>query len=272
LKNRDVVAGISNIQIGDSLPYSLVAHAYSNLQFDATLQQDSLKPGTMVTLQATLKQYDVPFTGDAAVWAEITNPDLSSMNLKLNRVADGVYSGTFTASAVGVYPSRIRAEGYFQNKDKFTREKTLTAATYLGNYDTTPRGDDTLCGLLHCLTSGKVITQQAMERLRALGIDWEQFQKCIDKVCPEVPDHLPTEPKKPRPAMLKPKVNIKAERAARQIKLPKAEQPKKKAMAGMGPVTFPRVIRMFQKPDEMKEPMAEDMSMKAKMKKGKRKK
>jgi hypothetical protein len=97
----------------------------------------------------------------------------------------------FTASAVGVYPSRIRAEGYFQNKDKFTREKTLTAATYRGNYDTTPRGDDTLCGLLHCLTSGKVITKQAMEKLRTLGIDWEQFQKCIDKVCPEVPDHLP---------------------------------------------------------------------------------
>jgi hypothetical protein len=275
LNNRNVAAGLSNNPIGESLPYSLVAHAYSNLQFDATLQQDSLKPGAMVTLQATLKQYDVPFTGDAAVWAEITGPDLSTKNLTLNRISDGVYSGTFTASAVGVYPCRIRAEGYFQNKDKFTREKTLTAATYLGNYETTPPGDETLCGLLHCLTSGEVITKQAMEKMRALGIDWEQFQKCIDKVCPEVQDHLPAEPKKPRAAIPEPRVNIKTERPARPIKLPKAEPVRKKPMEGMGPATFPRVIRMFQKPDEMKEPMPEGRSMKPKMKmpkKGKRKK
>src|SRR5262249_20950005 len=152
LRNREVAAALTNNPIGESLPYSLVAHAYSNLQFDASLQQDSLKPGTRVTLQASLKQYGVPSTGDAAVWAEVTRPELITMNLKLDRVADGLYSATFPAPMPGVYLCRVRAEGYFNSRDKFAREKTLTAATYYGNYSTTPPGNGALCDLLHCLT------------------------------------------------------------------------------------------------------------------------
>ena len=106
------------------------------------------------------------------------------MNLTLNRVADGVYSASFTASLPGVYPCRVRAEGYFNSKDKFTREKTLTAATYYGNYGTTPP-DDTLCEVLHCLTSDNVLTKAAIDRLRQFGIDAGAFRKCLEAHCPE---------------------------------------------------------------------------------------
>ena len=78
LNNREFAAEFENNAIGESLPYSLIAHAYSNLQFEARLQQDSLKPGAVVTLDASLKMYDVPLTDDATVWAEVTRPDLTN--------------------------------------------------------------------------------------------------------------------------------------------------------------------------------------------------
>ena len=68
LNTRDVAAAAAG-QTGNSIPYSLVAHAYSNLQFEAGLQQTSLAPGASVNLRAVLTQYMVPFTGTATVWA-----------------------------------------------------------------------------------------------------------------------------------------------------------------------------------------------------------
>jgi hypothetical protein len=242
LRNREVAAALTNNPIGESLPYSLVAHAYSNLQFDASLQQDSLKPGTRVTLQASLKQYGVPFTGDAAVWAEVTRPDLITMNLKLDRVADGLYSATFPAPMPGVYPCCVRAEGYFNSRDKFAREKTLTAATYYGNYSTTPPGNGALCDLLHCLTSQTVLTKHEVEKLRDLGIDIEALRKCLEEHCPKPQEHPPPKPAKPkgqRPAPVEPR--IKTERPARRIPLPKVKPVKITAPAQQ----FPRIVHMF---------------------------
>ncbi len=272
LSNREVAAALANNPVGESLPYSLVAHAYSNLQFDASLQQDSLAPGATVTLRASLKQYDIPFTGAADVWAEITAPDLSTFNLTLNRVADGMYSGSFTASLPGVYLCRVRAEGYFNSKDKFTREKTLTAVTYYGNYSTTPP-DDTLCEVLHCLTSDNVLTKAAIERLRQYGINVEAFRKCLEAHCPEPRERVPSKPAKP--SGQKPGLNIKQEKPAKPIKLPKVKAPKpapppppqfpkiihmfsepgmpmsqKSAPAPAGAATFPRIVKMFNLPEE----------------------
>src|SRR5262249_16630337 len=93
----------------------LHAHWRERLQFEARLRQDSLKPGAVVTLDASLKMYDVPFSEDASVWAEVTRPDLTTMNLQLNRVADGLYSASFLTSLSGVYPCRVRCEGYFRS-------------------------------------------------------------------------------------------------------------------------------------------------------------
>ncbi len=251
LRNREFAAAFRNSAVGESVPYSLVAHAYSNLQFDASLQQDSLKPGAKVTLQASLKEYDVPFAADAAVWAEITKPDSSTMDLKLARVSAGVYSAAFVASAAGVYPCRVRAEGYFNSKDKFTREKTLTAAVYYGDYSTVPGKGDPLCELLHCLISGKVLSGSAVEKMREIGIDLKALAKCLEADCPEPPkERTPGKPIKGRyekRPQAEPRINIKSERASQPVKRPKAKPAK--STRAVQPAVFPRIVNMFSRPE-----------------------
>jgi tyrosinase-like protein/VWA domain-containing protein len=244
LNNREVATAVASSSVGNSLPYSLVVHAYSNLQFDASLQQSSLAPGATVTLRASLKQYDVPFADGATAWAEITAPDRNTMNLELGRAADGVWSGSFVASLPGVYSCRVRAAGYFNAKDRFTREKVLTAATYYGNYGTVPPGHDTTCELLHCLTSGDGLTKRAVEKLRELGVDVEAFRKCLREHCPPPQEHTPPTP--PRPAPAKPRFNLRAEVAAKPIKLPRVKPPKMAPPVPEGP----RIIHMFEPPAE----------------------
>ena len=251
LKNREFAAAFQNSAIRESVPYSLVAHAYSNLQFDASLQQDSLKPGAKVTLLASLKQYDVPFADSAAVWAEITNPDCSTMSLNLDRVSAGVYSAAFIASSAGVYPCRVRAEGYFNSKDKFTREKTLTAAFYYGDYSTTPGKNDPLCELLNCLLSGKVLSGRMVEKMREIGIDLKALAECLKVHCPEPPrERTPGKPVKGRdkkPAQTEPRIDIKSEKASQPIKRPMAKPAK--STGGVQPAVFPRIVNMFNRPE-----------------------
>jgi hypothetical protein len=67
-------------------------------------------------LEDALEAYDVPFTGDAAVWADVTAPDASSMLVKLDGQSDGRFAGSFVATLTGVYLCRVRAEGYFRSK------------------------------------------------------------------------------------------------------------------------------------------------------------
>jgi hypothetical protein len=248
LEDRDIVAAFR--ALGDLLPYSLIAHAYSNLQFEARLWQDSLQPGAVVTLDASLKMYDSPFTDNATVWAEVTRPDLTTTNLKLARVSDGLYAASFIASVPGIYRCRVRAEGYFRSKDKFTREKTLTAATYRGNYGTTPPGN-VLCNLLHCLTSEKVLTERAVKKLEELGIDLPALVKCLEEHCPQPSEHIPARPARVQPAApagTRPPVNIKALPETRPVDRP-AVAPIR-AAARTVPRT-PRVIHMFTPPEEM---------------------
>ena len=249
LKNREFATLFKNAAIGESLPYSLIAHAYSNLKFEARLQQDSLKPGAVVTLAASLRLYGVPFADDATVWAEVSKPDLTTENLMLARVAEGSYTTSFVASLPGVYPCRVRAEGYFRSKDKFTREKTLTAATYYGEGPGSS-GDDPWCDLLHCLTSDKVLTKLAAEKLRKLGVNVESLRKCVEKHCPE-----PKEPVRPKPAgrrlkptTAKPGVNIASLPKARPVKLPVV---KPMSTTKPTPLQGPRIVHMFTRPEEL---------------------
>ena len=147
----------------------MIAHAYSNVQFDARLGQDSLRPGATLTLLASLSEYDVPLVREAAVWAEILDPALTPMSLRLARAADGTYSAEFKASLAGVYACRVRAEGYSSANQKFTREKRLTASTYYGDY-TAPGSDRTeVCELLRCLVSDKAVGAHGLERLKEMG-------------------------------------------------------------------------------------------------------
>ena len=226
LKKRDVVAALGRSAIGNSLPYSLVAHVYSNLQLDVERQQESLAPGALVTLKASLKEYDVPFTGEATVWADVTSPDQSTFTLMFTRDATGIYSGVFKASSAGIYSCRVRAEGYSSSKQKFTREKTLTASTYYGNYSTVPPdGTNAVCELLRCLMSDKVVSARGRERLEALGIDVKALRECLSKQCGAHPrERIPgvnmskvSKRTRTQPAA-EPRVTIRSERPAKPVK------------------------------------------------------
>jgi len=262
MRNREFLASLANAAIGQSLPYSLVAHVFSNLQFDAQLHQDSLKPGSKVTLTASLKEYDVPFTGNATVWADITNPDSSTRTLQLNEDSPGVYSVAFQTLAAGVYSCRIRAQGYSSLTHEFTREKTLTAGVYYGNHDTAPPdATNPLCGILECLLSPKVLTERAEKELNERGVDVKHLRECLEKHCrPRIHEHVrPTAP--PGPPR-EPKVSIRAVATAKPIKEVR-EKPKPMRMMDRMKQP-PRIISMFpssvdQTPDIAQELRPEPM-------------
>jgi hypothetical protein len=256
LKKRDLAEALRSQRIGDSLPYSFIAHAHSNLQFDAHIYQDSLKPGTNVTLQASLNEYDIPFTDDASVWAEITAPDLASTIVPLGIVGAGRYLASFTADLPGVYYCRVRSEGYFAGKDKFSREKTLTAATYFGNYSTAPPKGDTLCELRHCLASGNGLTREGAEKLRELGVDFEALADCLQTHCPEPREHAQPEsgetPSR-RFDSTAAELAIKSIPTAVPMERPVATAPP--MAAPIAPQT-PRIIHMFTRPEQSPPGMA----------------
>lgn len=185
LRDETVVAAIRANGIRGSLPYSFVAHTYSNLSLSAYRHQESLKPGAAVTLVASLKEYDVPLQNAAAVWVQITNPDQSMHELKLQKHEAGTYSASFNTSLAGVYLCRLRAEGLTGSGMPFTREKTLTAGVYYGDYNpvTQPKPDEALCHLIECLLSDKVLTAEAEKRFSEMGIDLKNLKDCISRVC-----------------------------------------------------------------------------------------
>ncbi len=189
LRDETVIAAIRANRFRDSLPYSFVAHTYSNLNLDAYKHQASLKPGAAVTLSASLKEYDVPLQNDAAVWAQITNPDQSLSELKLQRINPGTYSASFDTTSAGVYICRVRAEGLTGGGTPFTREKTLTAGVYYGNYDPVPppKPDEALCHLIECLLSDKVLDAAAEKRFAEMGINLKHLKECVSRVCEDKP-------------------------------------------------------------------------------------
>jgi len=188
LSNREFAASVRSSLIAGSVPYWMIAHAYSNVQFDARLGQDSLRPGATLTLLASLSEYDVPLVREAAVWAEILDPALTPMSLRLARAADGTYSAEFKASLAGVYACRVRAEGYSSANQKFTREKRLTGSTHYGDY-TVPGADRAeLCELLRCLVADKAVDAHGLQRLKRMGIDLRGLRDCLSRYCE--PDYL----------------------------------------------------------------------------------
>jgi hypothetical protein len=254
LKNREFVAALGRSAIGDSLPYSLVAHVYSNLQFEVERQQNSLAPGALVTLRAALKEYDVPLAGDATVWVEITSPDLTTFTQMLAREATGVYVTAFKAASAGIYSCRVRAEGYSSFKNKFTREKTLTASTYVGDYTVVPPdGTSAICELLRCLTSEKVLSPRGIERLEALGIDAKALRDCVRKECAPHPGErrvgaaMTKTPKRTRSKpSAEPRLTIKKERAATPVKVVAVRPKSEDQLEAMPAAT--RIVHMFGPP------------------------
>lgn len=175
------------------LPYSLVVHATSNLQFKAWKLQESFKPGAAITLFASLKEYDINLANKATVWAEVTDPKQNKFQLYLNKNADGVYTGTYTTIMAGNYHFRIHAEGYSSKGMTFIREKMLTAGVYFGNYEPLPQRDhrEFLCSLIECIfKEHKVISDKAIKKLNELGFDMKLFIECLEEVCKEIPKEV----------------------------------------------------------------------------------
>ena len=222
LREKRLVEALRTAAIGQSVPYSLVAHVYSNLSLEAVLHQDSLKPGATVALSASLKEYDVEFAGNAAVWAEIRNPDGSTQTLTLQKIADGKYSGTFKTISAGVYACRVRAQGYTRASHPFTREKTLTAGVYYGNYGPAPDNpSDRLCEIIECLLSGKVLSKRAEKELADRGIDLKYLLECLREHCrPGIPERARG---KVRPAAKEVKIVLRTAAFAKPVKEVKAK-------------------------------------------------
>ena len=128
-----------------SVNYDLTVHCHSNLNFGARGVQTGYEVGASTTLSATLKEYDVPVSGRANVWAEVTRPDGFALTLAMPQVEAGRFEASFLCGISGLYTCRVRAQGTTLYGSAFQREQALTAAVYPGggNQDGTggPRDD-----------------------------------------------------------------------------------------------------------------------------------
>jgi L-lysine epsilon oxidase-like protein/VWA domain-containing protein len=174
------------------VPYSIVVHTYSNLSLDAHVKQDSFGPGARVEVYASLAQSGIPLEHSAHVWVEVTRPNGQTATITMNEFGAGEFVGSMVAPVVGVYRLRVRARGTTMRGEPFTREKTLTAATWRGDPIPQPEGDgdgegkhgECLCQLLVCLLRRQgVISEELEKRLRELGINLEAARKCVAGFC-----------------------------------------------------------------------------------------
>jgi hypothetical protein len=256
LRNEKVAVAWRQSGANGSLPYSLIVHAYSNVQFDARLHQDSLKPGATATLTASLTEYDVPLASAAMVWADIVGPNQKEFSLKLDDVGPGAYLATFKTLSAGVYSCRVRAEGY-SSGNKFTREKRLTAIVYHGDYGIIPPDkDDGLCDLLDCLIYEKAISEVGIKRLKEMGVDLKAIRECLKARRERTPrEHVPgakmKTTKRTTGKRAAPKVGIRSESPPKPVKAPKPElRPGMSKPMADTPQQWPRIVRMFSREAE----------------------
>jgi hypothetical protein len=178
------------------VPYSIVVHTYSNLSLDAHVKQDSFEPGARIEVYASLAQSGIPLEHSAHVWVEVTRPNGQTATIAMNEFGAGEFVGSMVAPLVGVYRLRVRARGTTMRGEPFTREKTLTAATWRGDPIGQPEGGEgthggtptdrgeCLCQLLVCLLRRQgVISEELEKRLRELGINLEAARKCVAGFC-----------------------------------------------------------------------------------------
>ena len=180
-----------------TLPYSIVVHAYSNLTLEAQLHQTSFEPGSRMGLYASVAQSGIPLAQHAQVWAEVTGPAGATTRVDLPEVGDGRFAGEFDTTMVGVYRIRVRAKGTNLSGEAFTREQLLTGAVWRGgDQPTDPRTnnqiiidylrerDERLCALLECLLKGDGTVKPEFERrLREFGIDLDSAMRCLAEFC-----------------------------------------------------------------------------------------
>ncbi len=167
------------------LPYEFVAHSYSSLTFASSLTQTSFEVGAVAHLVASLREYDVPLSLHARVWAEIQLPGGITELVSLSRGSSQKFIADFALQLPGVYTFRVRTRGETMHGSPFEREQTHTAVAVPGGdkWDPNdPKADD-LCEWLHCLKEKGVFKGQLVERLKELGIDLPSLLKCLGERC-----------------------------------------------------------------------------------------
>jgi hypothetical protein len=207
-----------------ALPYDVVVHCRSNLNFRANLFQSGFEVGATARLTATLTEYNVPVEGRASVWAEVVRPDGSGFSLGLPQTDAGRFEAAFVCSSSGLYAVRVRAHGTTFYGSDFEREQTLSAAVYPGggNADGTggPKGgteggrrpdgstepgqpgqpggtgrptkpcgcaDAFWCRLVECLLNREVLSPRLVEDIKRRGFDVDALLRCLEKYCRQVP-------------------------------------------------------------------------------------
>ena len=174
------------------ISYSVVVHAYSNLNFDASASQSKFEAGAEVLLNASLKEYSVPVEKRANVWAEVSTPSGTMFTLPFKEINPGTFQARFNTSMSGLYSVRVRAYGKTFRDSPFTREKTLTAYAIQGGDNpngqtgansTSDNPNKQLCELLSCLLSDRVLSSKFEKRLLQEGIDLRNLKKCLGRHC-----------------------------------------------------------------------------------------
>ena len=174
------------------LPYEFVAHAYSSLTFSAYVTQASFEVGAVVSLTASLREYDAPLLGRSKVWAEIQRPDGATDFVAFSLDSGDQFVATYDLRLTGVFSIRVRAHGETACGTPFERERTLTAVAVPGGdmwSPDDPKADD-LCRLLHCLRKTGAISEELAKKLKELGIDLPALLKCLGERCRSTPDEL----------------------------------------------------------------------------------
>jgi IgA Peptidase M64/von Willebrand factor type A domain len=200
-----------------ALPYDVIVHCISNLNFKAYLTQSSFELGATGTLTATLKEYDVPVNDRGTVWAEITRPDGTGFSLALPQTEAGRFEVSFTCAVPGLYVARVRAMGTTLYGSEFQREQTLTAAVYPGGGNQDGSGGPTddgssdghpggrpkdpcdcsgafWCDLVQCFLTGKVLDKRKIAEWKKLGFDVEALLRCLSERCKEKEPKPPENP------------------------------------------------------------------------------
>jgi hypothetical protein len=182
--DRELASSVSQRR---TLPYSLLVHGYSNLNFEATIQQSTFDPGSLVRVHARLTEYDVPVEQRARVRAEIVRPDGSTFLIVLTEQDAGKFSAEWVADETGLYTARIRATGTTFYGAAFQREQTLTAVTIRSGNEGGGRGggsgDSGVCATLECLIKEGLRSPRLREWARNAGLDLEALLRCLREGC-----------------------------------------------------------------------------------------
>ena len=165
--------------------YNLSVHAFSNLRLRASLSQDSLQPGAMLTLRAGLTEYGIPVDHRASVYATLERPDNSQATIGLSEVEPGLFETSTRANIQGVYRFHLIASGVTMRGLPFTREQQLSGAVVLGGNNPPPTSGpsthdhEQLCQLLECLLSPNALGRLLSEH----NIDANVVRACIERWC-----------------------------------------------------------------------------------------